>query len=206
MNSFHLKLLGNCDFSLVTVLKRHCADLRVSLLVSDLKTHHQAKRNINCSQWCHHPEILRLSPPDVDAVQLLSCVQLFCKLMDCGIPDFLVLPYLLEFSQTHVHWVGDAISFSIAPFSCVQSFPASGSFPMSQLSPTNPSKQDAWRLHPLPGKVTGYQWVRQDVSVAQPSEHQQQLGNSPQWSSSPHLWDALEECLPDVDYHFPCTS
>ena len=37
--------------------------------------------------------------------------------------------------QTHVHWVGDAItSSSVVPFSsCLQSFPASGSFQMSQL-------------------------------------------------------------------------
>ena len=44
---------------------------------------------------------------------------------------------LLEFTQIHVHWVGDAIqpsSSSVVPFSsCLQSFPASGSFQMSQL-------------------------------------------------------------------------
>ena len=44
---------------------------------------------------------------------------------------------LLEFTQTHVHWVSDAIQPShpgVVPFSsCPQSFPASESFPMSQL-------------------------------------------------------------------------
>ena len=29
--------------------------------------------------------------------------------MDCSMPGFPVLPYLLEFSQSHVHYVGDAI-------------------------------------------------------------------------------------------------
>ena len=29
--------------------------------------------------------------------------------MDCSTPGFPVLPYLLEFAQSHVHWVGDAI-------------------------------------------------------------------------------------------------
>ena len=29
--------------------------------------------------------------------------------MDCSTPGFPVLHYLLEFTQTHVHWVGDAI-------------------------------------------------------------------------------------------------
>ena len=41
-----------------------------------------------------------------------------------------------EFTQTHVHWVRDAIqpSHPVIPFSsCLQSFPASESFPMSQL-------------------------------------------------------------------------
>ena len=52
--------------------------------------------------------------------------------MDCRTPGFPVLHYLLEFAQTHVHWVSDAISSSVVPFSsCLQSFPSSGSFPTS---------------------------------------------------------------------------
>ena len=42
---------------------------------------------------------------------------------------------LLELAQTHIHWVGDAIqpSHPLIPFSsCLQPFPALGSFPMSQ--------------------------------------------------------------------------
>ena len=59
-----------------------------------------------------------------------------CNPMDCSI---LVLPVhyqLLEFTQTHVHWVGDAIqpsSSAVSFSSCLQSFPASGSFQMNQL-------------------------------------------------------------------------
>ena len=48
--------------------------------------------------------------------------------MDCSMPGFPVLHYLLEFAQTHVHSVGDASnhSSSVAPFSSFpQSFPAS---------------------------------------------------------------------------------
>ena len=60
-----------------------------------------------------------------------------CSPEDCSIPGSPVLHYLLEFAQTHVHWVSHAIhptiSSSIAPFSCPQSFPALESFPMSQL-------------------------------------------------------------------------
>ena len=32
-----------------------------------------------------------------------------CDPIDCSRPDFPVLHYLLEFAQTHVHWVCDAI-------------------------------------------------------------------------------------------------
>ena len=37
--------------------------------------------------------------------------------MDCSMPGFTVLHYLLEFAQTHVHWVDDAIqpSHSLLP-------------------------------------------------------------------------------------------
>ena len=60
-----------------------------------------------------------------------SC-PIFCHPMDCCTPGFPVPHYFLEFSQTHVHWVGDAIPPShpsLSPFSsCPQSFPASGSY------------------------------------------------------------------------------
>ena len=47
-----------------------------------------------------------------------------------GLPVHHQLP---EFTQTHVHWVGDAIQGDVIPFSSLlQSFPASGSFQMSQ--------------------------------------------------------------------------
>ena len=46
-------------------------------------------------------------------------------------------PVSLEFTQTHVHWVDNATQPShplSSPFSsCLQSFPASGPFPVSQL-------------------------------------------------------------------------
>ena len=52
-------------------------------------------------------------------------------------PSFPVLQYSLEFAQTYVHLCHPAISFSLTPFSsCLQSFSASGSFPMSWLFPS----------------------------------------------------------------------
>ena len=64
-----------------------------------------------------------------------SCSTL-CDPMDCSTPGFPVHHQLLELAQTHDHRVGDAIQPShppLSPFSsCLQSFPASGSFQMSQ--------------------------------------------------------------------------
>ena len=44
----------------------------------------------------------------VVVVQSLSCVWL-CHPLDCSMPGFPVLHHLPELTQTHVHWVGDAI-------------------------------------------------------------------------------------------------
>ena len=59
--------------------------------------------------------------------------------MDYSTPGLPVHHQLMELTQTHVHWVSDAIepfhlliSSSVIPFSCLQSFPASGSFQISQ--------------------------------------------------------------------------
>ena len=63
-----------------------------------------------------------------------SCPTL-CDSMDCSSPGFPVHHQLPEFTQTHVHCIGDAIqtSSSVIPFSsCLQSFPVSRSFQMSQ--------------------------------------------------------------------------
>ena len=69
------------------------------------------------------------------SVQSLSGVQLFATpwTATCR-AGFPVYHQLSELAQTHVHGVGDAIqpSHPVVPFSsCLQSFPASGSFQMS---------------------------------------------------------------------------
>ena len=65
-----------------------------------------------------------------------SCPAL-CDPMNCITPGLPVLPYLLEFAQIHVHWVGDAIKASHPlPPSSPFAFNLSqhqGSFPMSWL-------------------------------------------------------------------------
>ena len=65
-----------------------------------------------------------------------SCLNLSDS-MDCSTPGFPVLHHFPEFAQTQVRWVDDAIQPShpllLLFFSCLQSFPALGSFPMSEL-------------------------------------------------------------------------
>ena len=70
------------------------------------------------------------------SVQSLSCVWLFATPWIAACQASLSITQLPESTQTHVHWVSDAIqpSHPVVPFSsCPQSAPASGSFPMSQL-------------------------------------------------------------------------
>ena len=98
-------------------------------------------------QWFRDPSSFQYALPPlravVDVVQLISCVWL-CNSMDCSTPGFPVLPYLLEFAQTHVHWVGDAIKPSHPLLSpSPPSFPSFSlsqhqglSFPMSQFFPS----------------------------------------------------------------------
>jgi len=65
---------------------------------------------------------------EVGFIVVQLCLTL-CNPMDWSVPGFLVLHSLLEFAQTHIHWV-DAIQLShplLPPFPLgLNSFPASG--------------------------------------------------------------------------------
>ena len=78
-------------------------------------------------------EVSVISHQSVSSVSQ-SCPTL-CDPMDCSRPGLPVHHQLPEFTQTHVHRVSDAIqpSHLLSFSSCLQSFPASGSFQMSQL-------------------------------------------------------------------------
>ena len=69
-----------------------------------------------------------------------SCPTL-CNPVNCRTPGLPVHHQLPESTQTNVHWVSDAIQLShplsSPSSSCPQSFPASGSFQMSQLFPSS---------------------------------------------------------------------
>ena len=61
-----------------------------------------------------------------DRLLLFSC-SVMSDSMDCSMPGFPVLHHLLEFAQTHVHWISDTIQPS-HPLS----FPSSPAFNLSQ--------------------------------------------------------------------------
>ena len=64
-----------------------------------------------------------------------SCLT-FCSPLDWSMPRSIILHYLFELAQTHVHWIDDAIQAShplLFPSPPVFNLPQHQSFPMSQL-------------------------------------------------------------------------
>ena len=77
--------------------------------------------------WSHYQSMASVS-------QFSHSVVFDCDRMDYSTPGLPVHHQIPECTQTHVHWVGDAIwtSHPVISFSCCpQSIPASGSFQMS---------------------------------------------------------------------------
>ena len=105
-----------------------------------------------------------------------SCLTLYNP-MDCSRPGFPVHHQLLEFTQTHVHWVSDAIQPSypiVIPFSsCLQSFPASGSFQMSQFFASGGQSIGVSASSPvLPMNIQGwFPWCRASPIIYQLLHH-----------------------------------
>ena len=89
------------------------------------------------------PPHMELTPCRGWWTTLMSCCSVaqlcttLCNPMDWSMPGFPVLHHLPELAQNSCPlslWCHPNISSSVVPFSsCLQSFPASGSFPMSQL-------------------------------------------------------------------------
>ena len=79
--------------------------------------------------------LVTLAFVDLFIVQSTKSCATRCDPMDCSKPGFPVLRGLLKFSHSCIlnPWCYPYILSSVAPFSsCPQSFPASGSFPMSR--------------------------------------------------------------------------
>ena len=72
---------------------------------------------------------------EISSVQSLSCVWLFAtpwKLQHARLPCLSLSPGVCSNSCPLSQWCHLTISSSVIPFSCLQSFPALRSFPMSQ--------------------------------------------------------------------------
>ena len=72
--------------------------------------------HILCSwRWRSSTQLAKTIPEltvaQISSVQSISHIWL-CDLMDCSTPGLPVYHQLPEFTQTHVHWVGDAIQTS----------------------------------------------------------------------------------------------
>ena len=90
---------------------------------------------------------------DKMAVQMINKVSVqfsltFCEPMDCSMPDFPVLHQLLELTQTHVHWVGNAIQLSL-PLNNYQTLLWQSIPPFSSSTPGTLASQRA----PTPGPL-----------------------------------------------------
>ena len=101
------------------------------------------------NKWHHHCPVItathlrHLSDFSVNSPVYLCCccsVAKWCLTLwdpiDCSSPGFPDLHYLLEFAQTHVHWVRDAIqpSYSLLPSSPAFNLSQHQSFPKSRSS------------------------------------------------------------------------
>ena len=85
----------------------------------------------------HLKKVLSITSHSVQFGSIFQLCLTLCNPMNHSMPGLPVHHQLLEFTQTHVHQVGDAIQPS-HPLSSLsppapKSLPASGSFPMSQL-------------------------------------------------------------------------
>ena len=111
-----------------------------------------------------HPDPISYNTPQFSSVQFSrSIVSHSCDPMDCSTPGLPVHHQLLEFTQTHVHWIGD---------------PIQPSHPLSSPSPL------AFNLYRHQGL---FQWVSSSNQVAKVLEFQFQH-QSFQWL----FWFPLE--------------
>ena len=75
-----------------------------------------------CSILLRLSYILNSNPSRCCCCLVAQSCMILCDPMNCSTPGFPVLHYLLEFAQTHVHWIDDAIQ---------SSHPLSVPFPLS---------------------------------------------------------------------------
>ena len=110
--------------------------LRHGILAGQVQTSQRCPEAVPSDKACTHmltANQLLASAPYCSLAQLHLTP---CDPMDCSILGFLVLHHLSRVCPNSCplnQWCHPTISFSVTPFSCPQSFPASGYFPMNKL-------------------------------------------------------------------------
>ena len=136
-----------------------------------------------------------------------SCLTL-CNLMDCSMPGFPVLHHLLEFAQTYVYWVGDAIQpshpllllpsniRSIRVFSNESFFTSGGqSIGVSASASVLPMNIQGWFPLGLTGEISLQSKRLSRVSSSTTVWKHQFFGAQPSIWSSSHIHTGLLEKL-----------
>ena len=120
-----------------------------------------------------------------------------------GLPVHHQLP---EFTQTHVHWVGDVIqpSHPIIPFSSYpQSFPASESFQMSHLFTSGgQSIRVSGSASVLPMKTQDWSPLGWTGSISLQSKGLSKVFSTPQFKSIKSSYDKSRQHIKKQRYHF----
>ena len=110
--------------------------------------------------------------------------------MDCNTPGFPVPHHLPEIAQVHVCWIGNTIQPSL--FSWLQSFPASGSFIMTQLFASGGQSLGA-SASVLPKSIQGWFPLRLTGLISLLPRDFQESSLAPVWKhqffdAQPSLW------------------
>ena len=88
-------------------------NLEISEVATGLEkfSFHSNPKEIECQRMSNYHTVALISHTSKFSSVAQSCPTL-CHPMDCSMPGLPVHHQLLEFTQTHVHWVGDAIQSS----------------------------------------------------------------------------------------------
>ena len=130
--------------------------------IPSIQSHGAYDSNVYLSEWINYCMSWIIGVPSVQFSSVTQSCLTLCNPMNCSTPGFPVHHQLPEFTQTHVHRVGDAIQ---------------PSHPLSSPSPPAPNPSQHQGL---------FQWVNSSHEVAKVLEFQLQC-QSFQWTSRTDL-------------------
>ena len=155
----------------------------------------------------HHRSVLSVSQKSTSGlIQFSSVIQscpTLCNPVDCHTPGLCPSPTPRVYSNSCLlsQWCHPTISSSVVPFSsCPQSFPASGSFPMSQLFASGGQSTgvsasvniQGWFPLGLTGLISQSKALSRVFSSTTLQKYQF-FGNQPSLWSNPHIYTWLLE-------------